>query len=122
MARRSVALAGIRRTSALFRAGPCRVHRFSEISPSRRISPARLDGRRLPLDRIPPGHMRTVRKTIKWIFVLLLIGGTSAGGYSFYLWNHSDEFLRRTLLDRLHEVAPDWNLSLSRARFDILGR
>jgi hypothetical protein len=66
--------------------------------------------------------MRTLRKTIKWIFLLLVFGTVTAGGYAFYIWNESDELLRQALLDRLHEIAPEWNLSIARARFDFHGR
>src|SRR5262245_16332341 len=66
--------------------------------------------------------MRTVRKTIKWIFLLLLLGAAGAGAYSAYLWNQSDDLLRQTLLGRLHEMAPEWDVGLRRAHFDIFGR
>jgi hypothetical protein len=66
--------------------------------------------------------MRTLRKTIKWMFLLVLLGTVTAGGYAFYVWNESDELLRQMLLSRFHEIAPDWNLSIARARFDFHGR
>lgn len=66
--------------------------------------------------------MRTLRKTIKWVFLLLLFGTVTGGGYAFYIWNQSDELLRQTMLDRLHDIAPDWKVSISRARFDFHGR
>ncbi len=66
--------------------------------------------------------MKTLRKTIKWVFLLLLVGTVTGGGYAFYIWNESDELLRQTLLDRLHEIAPDWKISIARARFDFHGR
>src|SRR5262249_19176109 len=66
--------------------------------------------------------MKTVRKTIQWIFLLLLAGTAGGGGYAFYLWNQSDELLKQKLLDRIHQLAPGWEVSMSRARFDLLGR
>src|SRR5262249_41809143 len=66
--------------------------------------------------------MTTLRKTVKWAFLLVLIGSVTAGGYAFYIWNESDELLRQALLDRLHEIAPEWKLTIARARFDFHGR
>ena len=66
--------------------------------------------------------MKTIRKTIKWVFLLLVLGATGAAGYAFYYWNHSDELLRQTMLERLHEIAPDWDVRVPRARFDGHGR
>jgi len=66
--------------------------------------------------------MRTLRKTIKWMFLLLVVGTVTGGGYAFYIWNESDELLRQTLLGRMREIAPDWKVSMARARFDFHGR
>ncbi|MGE5191876.1 MAG: hypothetical protein ACM3U2_05195, partial [Deltaproteobacteria bacterium] len=66
--------------------------------------------------------MKTIRKTIKWIFLLLLGGAAGGGGFAFYFWSQSDELLRQTLLDRLHEMAPGWEVSITRARFGLFGR
>jgi hypothetical protein len=66
--------------------------------------------------------MKTVRKTIQWIFLLLLAGTAGGGGYAFYLWNQSDELLKQALLERIHELAPGWEVSISRARPDWWGR
>src|SRR5579872_4881626 len=66
--------------------------------------------------------MTTIRKTIKWMMILLLAGSAAAGGYAYYFWNQSDDLLRQVLADRLHEIAPDWNVGLARARWDFQGR
>lgn len=64
----------------------------------------------------------TISKTIKWMILLLLGGAAAAGGYAYYFVNRSDEFLRQTMLDRFHEMAPEWNIGIARARFDFQGR
>jgi len=66
--------------------------------------------------------MNTIRKTIKWMFLLLLAGGLAAGSYAYFVWNQSDELLRQALLERLHEIAPEWRVTIGRARFDLQGR
>jgi hypothetical protein len=66
--------------------------------------------------------VKTIRKTLKWMFLLLLAGGAAAGGCAYYFWNQSDEILRQMLLERLHEMAPGWEVSISGARFDFSGR
>jgi hypothetical protein len=66
--------------------------------------------------------VKTFRKTLKWIFLLLLAGTAAGGGYAYYFWNQSDEILRQALLDRLHQLAPGWNVSIGPARFDRSGR
>ncbi len=66
--------------------------------------------------------MKTFRKTVKWVFLLLVTGAATAGAYAFYYWNHSDELLRQTMLERLHEFVPDWDVRVPRARFDYQGR
>jgi hypothetical protein len=67
-------------------------------------------------------RMKTFRKTVKFLFLLLVMGAATAGAYAFYYWNHSDELLRQTMLERLHEFAPDWDVRVPRARFDYQGR
>ncbi len=66
--------------------------------------------------------MKTLRKTLKWVFILLLIGAAVGGGYAYFIWTASDEILRQALLTRIHEVAPEWDVSIARARFDYQGR
>ena len=66
--------------------------------------------------------MRTIGKTLKWLFILLVMGGLAGGGYAFYVWTESDELLAQTLRDRLHEIAPDWHIDFKHIRFDLQGR
>lgn len=64
--------------------------------------------------------MTTIRKTIQWICLLLIAAALAGAGYAYYVWNESDKLLEQTLLERFHEIAPDWNISFGRARFDYL--
>jgi hypothetical protein len=62
--------------------------------------------------------VRTFRKTLKWLFLLLLTGAAVGGGYAYHLWNRSDELLVAVLTERLREIAPDWDFKVEDARFD----
>ena len=64
--------------------------------------------------------MKTIRKTIQWICLLLVVAGAAGGGYAYYVWNESDKILEQALQARFHEIVPDWNLSFRRARFDYM--
>ena len=63
---------------------------------------------------------KTIRKTLQWILLLLVAAALTAGGYAYYVWEESDKLLEQTLLDRIHEIAPDWNVTFQRVRFDIM--
>jgi hypothetical protein len=63
--------------------------------------------------------MRSIRKTMQWIGLLLVIAALAGAGYACYVWNESDKLLEQTLLARFHEIIPDWNVSFRRARFDL---
>lgn len=66
--------------------------------------------------------MRAARKTIAWL-VLLLLAGSGGGAYYFYkVWEQGDELLRQRMLSKLHEIAPDWDLSIGTTRLDFQGR
>ncbi|MEX1095259.1 MAG: hypothetical protein WED34_04375 [Planctomycetales bacterium] len=59
-----------------------------------------------------------VPKTLKWFLLLVLLVGCAGGGYAYWVSTHSDERLREGLLDRLAEMAPQWDIRIGRARFD----
>jgi len=60
----------------------------------------------------------TFRKTLKWFGILLLLGGTAAGGYGYWLWYHCDEYLLKLLIQKQEQFAPDWDVEIGRAHFD----
>ncbi|MBT6155037.1 MAG: hypothetical protein HOL01_18430 [Planctomycetaceae bacterium] len=60
----------------------------------------------------------TFRKTTKWLVILVLLVAAGAGGYGFYLWNESNERIRKVILARCEEIVPEWDVSLGRVRFD----
>lgn len=59
-----------------------------------------------------------IRKTIKWAVILLLSAAVGGGSYVFWLWNRSDEILRRGVLKKFAEIAPEWDVEFGRARYD----
>lgn len=95
---------------ARFKAGgrdPPAQHRPLGIDTSYYIIPFR-DGRTL----------LAIRKTFKWICIILLVLGGSAGGYLYWLYTHSDDILREMLLKYAHEKYPNVEINIERARFD----
>ena len=50
--------------------------------------------------------------------MLLLVGAAVGSVYVYYFWNQSDELLGRTVQDKLTEIAPGWNVTFEKARFD----
>ena len=68
--------------------------------------------------------MRTLRKTIKWVFLLLVVGTVTGGGYAFYIWNESDELtlveLEGRVLRRGGRIA--FCESVAKCKGKVLGR
>jgi hypothetical protein len=60
----------------------------------------------------------TYRKVLRWMLMMILLGGISGAGYAFWLWNQSDEMLREKVLEKLTKLAPEWDIDIERARFD----
>ena len=65
--------------------------------------------------------MRTIRNTILWLVLILLIGGAVGGRYALQLWNQSDELLREKIVTMFREHVPDWQVAIGRAKFDLRG-
>ena len=65
--------------------------------------------------------MRTIRNTILWLILILLVGGAVGGRYALRLWNQSDELLREKILAMFREHVPSWQVGIGRARFDFRG-
>ncbi|MFN0051142.1 MAG: hypothetical protein ACKV0T_03065 [Planctomycetales bacterium] len=65
---------------------------------------------------------QSFRRTMLLLVFLLLAGATGGGVYVYCFWNKSDELLRQTILETLREMAPQWQVSVRGARFDIQGR
>ncbi len=61
---------------------------------------------------------QTLRKSLKWFGVLLLLAAIAAGGYAYWLWNHCDEYLLSLLVQKQQELVPDWDVKIGRAHFD----
>ncbi|MCH7987803.1 MAG: hypothetical protein IID46_01495 [Planctomycetes bacterium] len=64
----------------------------------------------------------TYRKVLRWMLMLILLGGISGAGYAYWLWNQSDEMLREIILEKLTKLAPGWDIDIERARFDMSRR
>lgn len=65
--------------------------------------------------------MRTIRNTILWLILILLVAGAVGGRYALKLWNESDELLREKILAMFREHVPEWQVSVGRAHFDFRG-
>lgn len=61
---------------------------------------------------------QTLRKSLKWFGLLLLLSALGAGGYAYWLWNHCDEYLLSLLVQKQQELVPDWDVKIGRAHFD----
>lgn len=60
----------------------------------------------------------TVRGVLKSFVGLLLIAAAVGAVAAYRFWSASDELLRRSVLERLAESAPGWQVAIGRARFD----
>jgi len=55
---------------------------------------------------------------IRWIFVLLAVGGAGGGAYVYSVWSEQEQLLRETVLSHIGQSLPGWDVGLVRARFD----
>jgi hypothetical protein len=63
-----------------------------------------------------------IRKTVTWMFLVVLLLGAAGGAYFYHYVTQSDELLLEKVREAVQRVAPDWNLTIARARFDFQGR
>ena len=59
---------------------------------------------------------------LRWMFVLVLLILVAGGGAAYWFYTRSDEGLRQMVLSQLKTMAPDLNVQIDRAHFDMLGR
>ncbi len=59
-----------------------------------------------------------VRKTVKWLLILLAAAGAAGGAGAWYAWVRSDEMIREEILAHLSKIAPNCDIQIGRARFD----
>ena len=59
-----------------------------------------------------------VGRTIRWMFIILLLLVVTAGGAGYWVWLRGDELIRDGILKRFAVMAPDWELGLQSVRFD----
>ncbi len=59
-----------------------------------------------------------VRKTLQWIAAILALGGAGGGGYAYWLYTQTDEWLRAYAQKALLQRIPTAVISIGRARFD----
>jgi AsmA-like C-terminal region len=59
-----------------------------------------------------------VRKTLQWIAAILALGGASGGGYAYWLYTQTDEWLRAYAQKAFLQRIPTAVISIGRARFD----
>jgi hypothetical protein len=65
---------------------------------------------------------RTARKTLKRVFIILLLLVLVLGGVGAYYWSKSAELIRQEMIARLHDWAPDAKFTVGECTFDWLGR
>jgi hypothetical protein len=66
--------------------------------------------------------MKSLRRTILAMLILLLIGAAGAGAYVWVLWSRSEELLSEAVRDELAEIAPEWHIVFRRASLDLQGQ
>lgn len=59
-----------------------------------------------------------VRKTLQWIAAILALGGAGGGGYAYWLYTQTDEWLRAYAQKAFLQRIPTAVISIGRARFD----
>src|SRR5580704_19413877 len=59
-----------------------------------------------------------VRKTLQWIAAILVLGGAGGGGYAYWLYTQTDEWLRAYAQKAFLQRIPTAVISIGRARFD----
>ncbi len=59
-----------------------------------------------------------VRKTLQWIAAILVLGGAGGGGYAYWLYTQTDEWLRTYAQKAFLQRIPTAVISIGRARFD----
>ena len=59
-----------------------------------------------------------VRKTLQWIAAILVLGGASGGGYAYWLYTQTNEWLRGYAEKAFLQRIPTAVISIGRARFD----
>ena len=60
----------------------------------------------------------SVRKTIKWLVLIVVVIGVAGGGFGYWKWSTLNRELLRTVREQFAEVAPGWNIQVESARFD----
>lgn len=60
----------------------------------------------------------TVRKTLKWLVIIVFLATLTGGGYAYWLWTNQNALLLSRIREKLAEIAPDWDIELGSARFD----
>ncbi|MEO1995490.1 MAG: hypothetical protein ABGZ17_09470, partial [Planctomycetaceae bacterium] len=62
--------------------------------------------------------MKGTLHIIRWIVVLLVMGGIGGGAYVYSVWTEQEQLLRETVLTQIGQRLPGWDIRLVRARFD----
>lgn len=61
------------------------------------------------------------RSVFRWMLALVLLGAGVGGAYVYHLYGQADEILRMTLVAKMSELAPGWDIELGRCRFNLRG-
>jgi len=60
----------------------------------------------------------SVRKTIKWFLLIVVVIGLIGGAYGYWMWSNANRMLLNSVREKLAEKVPDWNVTVGAARFD----
>jgi len=60
----------------------------------------------------------SVRKTVKWLLLIVALLAAGGGGYGYWRWSNANRVLLQTLREELADAAPGWNIEVESARFD----
>jgi len=59
----------------------------------------------------------TLRKTIKWFFVILLLAGLGGGIYAYQIYSQANDRLRQMMVEQLKQKLPGWDIEIGSTRF-----
>ncbi|NOX53301.1 MAG: hypothetical protein GXP27_02460, partial [Planctomycetes bacterium] len=66
--------------------------------------------------------MKTLRVTLKYALVLLLLLVAVGGWYGYQQWVRRGELIRQQILSQAAQLAPHWDVRIGACRLELLNR